>query len=49
MSDRQTAIVFGHSSPVKDLLINSYTEAWRRVGQGTKKPRAVLFICTTGT
>jgi 4,5-DOPA dioxygenase extradiol len=49
MSDRQTAIFFGHGSPMKALLNNSYTAAWQRVGQGTKKPRAILSIRTTGT
>jgi 4,5-DOPA dioxygenase extradiol len=44
MSDRQTAIFFGHGSPMNALLNNSYTEAWQRIGRETNKPKAILSI-----
>jgi 4,5-DOPA dioxygenase extradiol len=44
MSDRQAAIFFGHGSPMNALLNNSYTDAWRRIGRETAKPKAILSI-----
>jgi 4,5-DOPA dioxygenase extradiol len=40
----QSAIFFGHGSPMNALLHNSYTEAWRRVGQEISRPKAILSI-----
>jgi 4,5-DOPA dioxygenase extradiol len=40
----QNAIFFGHGSPMNALLDNSYTEAWRRIGRETARPRAILSI-----
>jgi 4,5-DOPA dioxygenase extradiol len=37
------AIFFGHGNPMNALMENSYTEAWRAVGQRIR-PRAVLAI-----
>ena len=37
------AIFFGHGNPMNALMENSYTEAWRAVGQRVR-PRAVLAI-----
>ena len=44
MSDRQTAIFFGHGSPMNALLNNSYTEAWQRIGLEATRPKAILSI-----
>jgi 4,5-DOPA dioxygenase extradiol len=44
MSYRQTAIFFGHGSPMNALLNNSYTEAWQRIGQEITKPKVILSI-----
>jgi 4,5-DOPA dioxygenase extradiol len=38
------AIFFGHGNPMNALLTNSYTEAWRRMGELVPKPKAVLAI-----
>ncbi len=38
------AIFFGHGNPMKAVSNHSYTEAWRRVGEATPKPKAVLSI-----
>ena len=54
MMQRMPAVFFGHGNPMNALLHNSYTEGWRRVGQGTPKPKAILaisahwFIAETG-
>ncbi len=42
--DIQPAIFFGHGTPMNALLDNSYTEAWARMGQEIKKPKAILSI-----
>jgi 4,5-DOPA dioxygenase extradiol len=38
------AIFFGHGNPMNALLENSYTEGWRRIGEQTPKPKAILSI-----
>src|SRR6516165_2998814 len=37
-------IFFGHGNPMNALLNNAYTEGWRRVGDDTSRPRAILAI-----
>ncbi len=37
-------IFLGHGNPMNALLNNRYTEEWRRFGQETAKPRAVLAV-----
>jgi 4,5-DOPA dioxygenase extradiol len=44
VSDILPAIFFGHGNPMNALLENAYTEAWRRIGQDTSRPRAILSI-----
>ncbi|HEY6293348.1 MAG TPA: 4,5-DOPA dioxygenase extradiol [Terriglobia bacterium] len=44
MADILPAIFFGHGNPMNALMNNAYTEAWRRVGQETRRPRAILSI-----
>jgi 4,5-DOPA dioxygenase extradiol len=44
MADSLPAIFFGHGNPMNALMTNAYTEAWRRVGQDTPRPRAILSI-----
>jgi len=38
------AIFFGHGNPMNALSHNTYTEAWRLIGETTDKPRAILSI-----
>ena len=38
------AIFFGHGNPMNAVSDNSYTRAWRRIGQETVKPKAILSI-----
>ena len=38
------AIFFGHGNPMNALQNNSFTEAWRRIGQRIPKPKAILSI-----
>jgi 4,5-DOPA dioxygenase extradiol len=38
------AIFFGRGNPMNALLENPSTEAWRRIGQDTSRPRAILSI-----
>ena len=38
------AIFFGHGNPMNAVLQNSYTEAWRRIGETTPRPKAILSI-----
>jgi len=38
------AIFFGHGNPMNAVMKNSYTEAWRRMGKQTPKPKAILSI-----
>jgi 4,5-DOPA dioxygenase extradiol len=44
MANMLPAIFFGHGNPMNALTSNSYTEAWRRIGQETSKPKAILSI-----
>lgn len=44
MPEIMPAIFFGHGNPMNALLDNSYTQAWRRIGQQTTRPRAILSI-----
>ena len=38
------AVFFGHGNPMNALLNNSYTEGWRRIGEETPRPKAILSI-----
>jgi len=38
------AIFFGHGNPMNAISSNVYTEAWRRIGEETPRPKAVLAI-----
>lgn len=44
MASMLPAIFFGHGNPVNALAHNGYTEAWRRIGQETPRPKAILSI-----
>src|SRR3954471_10112320 len=44
MSNTLPAIFFGHGNPMNALLTNNYTDAWRRMGEATSRPKAVLCI-----
>jgi 4,5-DOPA dioxygenase extradiol len=44
MADVLPAIFIGHGNPMNAVLHNDYTEAWRRIGQLTPKPKAILSI-----
>jgi len=38
------AIFFGHGNPMNAVSSNAYTEAWRRSGELTARPKAILSI-----
>lgn len=38
------AIFFGHGNPMNALAENQYTAAWRRIGAGMARPKAILSI-----
>jgi len=38
------AFFFGHGNPMNALGSNAYTDAWRRIGEQTPKPKAILSI-----
>jgi 4,5-DOPA dioxygenase extradiol len=38
------AVFFGHGNPMNALTNNSYTEGWRRIGEHTRRPKAILSI-----
>src|SRR5713226_8346253 len=38
------AIFFGHGNPMNAVMTNPYTEGWRRIGEATSRPRAILSI-----
>jgi len=42
--ERLPAIFFGHGNPMNAVMENSYTAAWRRIGEELPRPRAVLSI-----
>jgi hypothetical protein len=44
MSVTLPAIFFGHGNPMNALLNNEYTEAWRRIGALTVRPKAILAM-----
>jgi 4,5-DOPA dioxygenase extradiol len=44
MAEMLPAIFFGHGNPMNAVSHNRYTEAWRRIGEETPKPKAVLSI-----
>ena len=44
MPDILPAIFFGHGNPMNAVLENPYTEAWRRIGEDTARPQAILSI-----
>lgn len=44
MVDRVPAIFFGHGNPMNALMDNDYTRGWRRIGERTPVPRAILAI-----
>src|SRR5438093_1163653 len=44
MPNRQPTIFFGHGNPMNAVSNNSYTEAWRRIGETNPKPKAILSI-----
>ncbi|MDE2462591.1 MAG: 4,5-DOPA dioxygenase extradiol [Alphaproteobacteria bacterium] len=44
MSNSHPVIFFGHGNPMNAITSNSYTEAWRRIGRETPRPRAILSI-----
>ena len=38
------AIFFGHGNPMNAVSSNAYTDAWRRIGEETPRPRAILCV-----
>ncbi|HET7841874.1 MAG TPA: 4,5-DOPA dioxygenase extradiol [Terriglobia bacterium] len=44
MGEILPAIFFGHGNPMNALASNSYTESWRRVGETTARPNAILCV-----
>ncbi len=44
MSEVLPAIFFGHGNPMNAVLKNGYTEGWRRFGEETARPKAILSI-----
>jgi 4,5-DOPA dioxygenase extradiol len=44
VGDILPAIFFGHGNPMNALMKNAYTDGWRRVGEDTVRPRAILSI-----
>lgn len=38
------AIFFGHGNPMNAVTNNSYTAAWRRIGEEIARPKAILSI-----
>jgi 4,5-DOPA dioxygenase extradiol len=41
---RLPAIFFGHGNPMNAITENTYTDAWRRIGEETLRPSAILSI-----
>lgn len=37
-------IFFGHGNPMNALSSNSYTKGWQRIGERTRRPKAILAI-----
>jgi len=44
MANILPAIFFGHGNPMNAVLNNAYTDAWRRIGEDTERPRAIVSI-----
>jgi len=44
VADNLPAIFFGHGNPMNAVSTNAYTEAWRRIGARTPRPRAILCV-----
>ena len=44
MAKLMPAIFFGHGNPMNAVSSNAYTEAWRRIGEQTARPKAILSI-----
>jgi 4,5-DOPA dioxygenase extradiol len=44
MANILPAVFFGHGNPMNAVTSNGYTEAWRRMGQETLRPKAILSI-----
>jgi 4,5-DOPA dioxygenase extradiol len=44
MASTLPAIFLGHGNPMNALASNGYTDAWRRIGQETPRPKAILSI-----
>jgi 4,5-DOPA dioxygenase extradiol len=44
MANILPAVFFGHGNPMNAVTSNGYTEAWRRMGQETPRPKAILSI-----
>ena len=41
---RMPALFIGHGSPMNTLESNEYTQAWKTLGQGLPRPKAILSI-----
>lgn len=44
MQELLPAVFFGHGNPMNAILSNVYTKSWARIGQQTRKPKAILSI-----
>ena len=44
MANLMPAIFFGHGNPMNAIGHNGYTQGWQRIGQQTRRPKAVLSI-----
>jgi 4,5-DOPA dioxygenase extradiol len=44
MANMLPTVFFGHGNPMNAVQQNSYTAGWRRIGQETPRPKAVLSI-----
>ena len=42
MTTLTPAIFFGHGNPMNAVSSNPYTDAWRRIGEQTPRPAAIL-------
>ena len=42
MTEILPAVFIGHGNPMNALQHNAYTDAWRRIGEETARPRATL-------
>lgn len=44
MSEILPAVFFGHGNPMNAVTKNDYTEGWRRIGEATVRPKAILSV-----